>query len=237
MLRCSNVGALHTAAGRVTALRLISSSYAGYSRSRAIGLHSPNSNSAVAQRISGRGNLGPSPFCARAVGRLRTYVTDVATDAVEDIPGEENGDFRITRTPIDEKIGKSCGTPRKRDSLLLELAKEGTSPKFREERKQEQRGWSNFSLEEIRRAEAAANKEVIWLTDRATLADRVEKVLQKRDALFAATLVRKAQRLGLGSTAAWNYLLEYCMKQNEPQAAWRFYNEVGWFGFQMVWLR
>lgn len=234
MLRCSNVGALQTAAGRGTALRLIQSSYAGYFRARVIGLQSPISSGAVAQRIPGRGNLGPSPFCVRAVGGSRTYATDA--DAAENIPGEENDDAPVTRTPTDEKTEKSRGAPRKRDSLLLELAKEGTSPKAREERKQEQRGWSNFSLEEIRRAEAAANREVIWLTDRATLAERVEKVLQKRDALFAATLVRKAQRLGLGSTAAWNYLMEYCMKQNEPQAAWRFYNEVGCFPFGRVWL-
>lgn len=236
MLRCSNVGALQTAAGRGTALRLIPSSYAVYSRTRAIGLQSPISSGAVAQRTPGRGNLGPSPFCARAVGGLKTYATDATIDAAEDITGKEHEDAPPTRTPTDEKTEKSRGAPRKRESLLLELAKEGTSPKAQEERKQEQRGWSNFSLEEIRRAEAAANREVIWLTDRATLADRVEKVLHKRDALFAATLVRKAQRLGLGSTAAWNYLMEYCMKQNEPQAAWRFYNEVGCFPFGRVWL-
>lgn len=234
MLRCSNVGALQTAAGRSTALNLVPSRYAGYCRARAIGLQSPILSGAVAQRIPGRGNLGPSPFCARAVGGLRTYATDA--DTAENITGEENDDAPVTRTPTDEKPEKSRGAPRKRDPLLLELAKEGTSPKFREDRKQEQREWSNFSVEEIRRAEAAANREVIWLTDRATLADRVEKVLQKRDALFAATLVRKAQRLGLGSTAAWNYLMEYCMKQNEPQAAWRFYNEVGCFPFGRIWL-
>ncbi|ODM16526.1 hypothetical protein SI65_08033 [Aspergillus cristatus] len=187
---------------------------------------SPISSGAVARRIPRRGNLGPSLFCARAVGGLRTYAADATTDATEDIAGEENDEAQLTPPPTHEKPEKSRGAPRKRDSLLHELAKEGTSPKFREDRKQEQREWSNFSLNEIKRAETAANKEVIWLTDRATLAERVEKVLQKRDALFAATLVRKAQRLGLGSTAAWNYLMEYCMRENEPQAAWRFYNEM-----------
>lgn len=230
MLRCSNVGALQTAAGRVTALKLIPSRCVGYSGTRAIGLQSPISSSAIARRIPRRGNLGPSLFCARSVGGLRTY----ATDATEDIAGEENDEAQLTPLPTHEKPEKSRGAPRKRDSLLHELAKEGTSPKLREDRKQ--REWSNFSLNEIKRAETAANKEVIWLTDRATLAERVEKVLQKRDALFAATLVRKAQGLGLGSTAAWNYLMEYCIRENEPQAAWRFYNEVGCFSYSRVWL-
>lgn len=215
---------------------LIPSRCAGYSGARAIGLQFPVSSGAVARRIPRGSNLGPSPFCARAAGGLRTHAMDAMMDATEDIAREENDEAHLSPPPTHEKPEKSRGAPRKRESLLLELAKGGTSSKIREDRKQEQRGWSNFSLNEIKRAEAAANKEVIWLTDRATLAERVEKVLQKRDALFAATLVRKAQRLGLGSTAAWNYLMEYCMRENEPQAAWRFYNEVGYFSFSRIWL-
>lgn len=204
-------------------------------RTRTIRFQSPFSSATVLRRIPGRNSL-PSPFSARAVRGfgLRAY----AAEATEDIAGEDD-DVPITNTHTDEKPKRQ----RKRDSLLLEIAKEGTSPKLRQELQEQKTGESkekhHIDFDAIKKAEAAASKEVIWLTDRATLAERVDKVLQKRDPLFAATLVRKSQTLGLGSTAAWNHLMEYCMRENEPQAAWRFYNEVGcssFWGRGMVWI-
>ena len=140
---------------------------------------------------------------------------------------------------------------------LLDIAKEGTSPRLRalmeqqlrqqehkkgeghDEHEQDidagQKGSESKLAGDLEKAnvsvrlEAAVRKELTWLADPKELAQRVRRALQKKEVRFAATLVRQAHRKKMGSAAAWNHLIEYCFAQNEPAAAWRFYQEVGPF--------
>ena len=175
----------------------------------------------VPQQI-GRRTFGLSPL--RAAGGARSYATNAA---------ENDEDPTTLEEPAPQRpVGKG-----KQPLSLFEIAREGTLPKLREaERGQpkEQKGRERFNKKSLydvasglKKDVVAAEKELAWMQDPAELANRVEDLLRKRDVRFAATLVRTSQKQGyVNTTVAWNHLMSYCLRANEPQAAWKFYNEV-----------
>ena len=200
---------------------------------------------AVAGSVLGLGQgagTGQSGVSLRALGR--SYATaDAALGRDEDASYVGGGDGR-------EKPAR----PQRYKESLLDIAKEGTSPRQRAMieqrlRQQEREGEEGNEEQDVtadmgkndseRRAasqykkanvsmrlEAAVQKELAWLADPKALAQRVRRALSKHEARFAATLVRQAHRKKMGSAAAWNHLIEYCFQEDEPAAAWRFYQEV-----------
>ena len=175
----------------------------------------------VPQQI-GRRTFGLSPL--RAAGGARSY----ATDAAENDEGPSTFEDPASRRPMEK---------RKQPSSLFDIAREGTLPKLREVEKEqfkEQKGRDGSNKKNLydaasglRKDIVAAEKELAWMHDPAELANRVENLLRKRNVRFAATLVRTSQKQGyVNTTVAWNHLMGYCLKANEPQAAWKFYNEV-----------
>ena len=78
------------------------------------------------------------------------------------------------------------------------------------------------------------NEELKWLNDPRKMADRVARILHSGNPALAAALVRAGTKQGMRCDVAWNHLLQYCMDQNHPQAAFKFYNDVSavilWFG-------
>lgn len=70
------------------------------------------------------------------------------------------------------------------------------------------------------------NEELKWLNDPRKMADRVARILHSGNPALAAALVRAGTKQGLRCDVAWNHLLQYCMDQNHPQAAFKFYNDV-----------
>lgn len=109
------------------------------------------------------------------------------------------------------------GHDRNGDEREIDAGQEGSESKLAGELEK-----ANVSM----RLEAAVRKELTWLSDPKELAQRVRRALQKKEVRFAATLVRQAHRRKMGSAAAWNHLIEYCFEQDEPAAAWKFYQEV-----------
>lgn len=76
------------------------------------------------------------------------------------------------------------------------------------------------------------NEELKWLNDPRKMADRVARILHSGNPALAAALVRAGTKQGLRCDVAWNHLLQYCMDQNHPQAAFKFYNDVS---FVVLW--
>ena len=70
------------------------------------------------------------------------------------------------------------------------------------------------------------NEELKWLNDPRKMADRVARILHSGNPALAAALVRAGTKQGLRCDVAWNHLLQYCMDQKHPQAAFKFYNDV-----------
>ncbi|KAK4867728.1 hypothetical protein LT330_001238 [Penicillium expansum] len=70
------------------------------------------------------------------------------------------------------------------------------------------------------------NEELKWLNDPRKMADRVARILHSGNPALAAALVRAGTKQGLRCDVAWNHLLQYCMDQNHPQAAFKFYNDM-----------
>ncbi|PYI22051.1 hypothetical protein BO99DRAFT_420372 [Aspergillus violaceofuscus CBS 115571] len=68
--------------------------------------------------------------------------------------------------------------------------------------------------------------ELKWLPDPKRLAERVGRLLQAREIIMAAALVRAAQKEGRECMVAWNYIFEYCMKQGATMAAYKFYTDM-----------
>lgn len=99
----------------------------------------------------------------------------------------------------------------------LDIAKAGTSSKENKVEYGTTRGLlTNDQL----------HRELRWLADPRALADRVARLLAEKDLASAAAMTRMAQARGVPCTVAWNHLMDYCMKQGEPLAAFRFYNDV-----------
>ena len=185
----------------------------------------PRVGGLIVQRVPqqiGRRTLGLSPL--RAAGGARSHATDAA----------ENDEDPST---FEEPAPRQPTEKRKQPLSLFEVAREGTSPKLREvgkEQFKEQKGRDRSNKKSLydvasglKKDIVAAEKELAWMQDPAELANRVENLLRKRNVRFAATLVRTSQKQGyVNTTVAWNHLMGYCLKANEPQAAWKFYNEV-----------
>ncbi|KXG54141.1 uncharacterized protein PGRI_072850 [Penicillium griseofulvum] len=70
------------------------------------------------------------------------------------------------------------------------------------------------------------NEELKWLNDPRRMADRVARILHSGNPALAAALVRAGTKQGMRCDVAWNHLLQYCMDQNHPQAAFKFYNDM-----------
>lgn len=241
--------------GDLAIRRMISASAAGRGQALR-GLSSVVTNNGVGGRgrISPGSNitrsLGPGGQDLRhaSLFGLRTYSSTISTTADTNVDVGED----TTTTTTDN----SQNTKLEYQETLLDIAKEGTSPQLRALREQQlrqqereedegydehanerdidagQKGSERKLTEELEKAnvsmrlEAAVRKELTWLADPKELAQRVRRALQKKEVRFAATLVRQAHRKKMGSAAAWNHLIEYCFEQDEPAAAWKFYQEV-----------
>ncbi|KAL2872377.1 uncharacterized protein BJX67DRAFT_376199 [Aspergillus lucknowensis] len=105
-----------------------------------------------------------------------------------------------------EQFRPPRGQRRRRDDddLLLRVAKDRAAPVNR----------------------SALAMELRWLQNRTHLAARVERLLNQNDIEFAAALVRRAQTEGLETHVGWNHILAYCLRKGNPEAAWRFWNDM-----------
>ena len=73
--------------------------------------------------------------------------------------------------------------------------------------------------------------ELKWLNDSRKMGDRVARILHSGDPALAAAIVRAGTKQGMRCDVAWNHILQYCMDQKNPQAAFKFYNDVSPFQF------
>ncbi|OGE53649.1 hypothetical protein PENARI_c007G09540 [Penicillium arizonense] len=69
-------------------------------------------------------------------------------------------------------------------------------------------------------------EELKWLSDPRDFAERVSRILHAGDPALAAALIRTGTKQGMRCDVAWNTLFQYCMDQNHPQAAFKFYNDM-----------
>ena len=114
--------------------------------------------------------------------------------------------------------------PKVHSNPLLLIAKAGSSKKVREEVP----GVIRASL-----SDKMIVKELEWLQDPKDLANRVARLLKgdMADVASAAELVRRAQKDGIYCIVAWNHILQYMMEKQQPLAAWRMFNDVGFSPF------
>lgn len=68
--------------------------------------------------------------------------------------------------------------------------------------------------------------ELKWIVDPRDLSDRVARLLQADKLAQAAALTREAQRRQMRCDGAWNNLMRYAMDKHQPDAAFKFYNDV-----------
>lgn len=73
---------------------------------------------------------------------------------------------------------------------------------------------------------AVVAKEIQWLKDPKELSLRVARLLDTGKAPLAVAIVRRTESMKMESSAAWNRLLDYCLKKGAPLAAFSFYNDV-----------
>lgn len=250
MLRCSNVGTLQTGVaarqGNLAMRRMVSTSAAtgrGYALRGLSSVVTNGGASRSAQKTPGSAPVAGLGSGSRDLrGGASLFAFRVRTYSTADITSADTG---ATAGDNDQNM-----RPQYKESLL-DIAREGTSPRQRalieqqlrrQEREDEglderdidagQKGSESKLAGELEKAnvsvrlEAAVRKELTWLADPKELAQRVRRALHKKEVRFAATLVRQAHRKNMGSAAAWNHLIEYCFAQDEPAAAWRFYQEV-----------
>lgn len=113
-----------------------------------------------------------------------------------------------------EPPGESSPEENPAQPTALDIAKAGTSSKEQKPEYGTTRGL--LTTNQLRR-------ELRWLADPRALADRVARLLAEKDLASAAAMTRMAR---IPSVVAWNHLMEYCMKEGEALAAFRFYNDV-----------
>ncbi|KAJ5787528.1 Pentatricopeptide repeat protein [Penicillium paradoxum] len=70
------------------------------------------------------------------------------------------------------------------------------------------------------------DEELKWLTDPKNMANRIGRILHSGDPALAAAVVRAGTKKGMRCDVAWNLLLQYCYDQNNPQAAFKFWNDM-----------
>lgn len=90
----------------------------------------------------------------------------------------------------------------------------------------ETKSYHGLSLGESRITPKIVNMELRWLNDPHKMADRIDRILQNGEPALAAAIVRAGTKKGMRCDVAWNHLLQYCMDQKSPQAAFKFYNDV-----------
>lgn len=73
---------------------------------------------------------------------------------------------------------------------------------------------------------SVVNAELKWLRDPLALAERVRRCLADGHLALGVSLVYKAQSKGFRCTAAFNRLLEYLLREKEPELAFRAWNDV-----------
>ncbi|KAE8372718.1 hypothetical protein BDV26DRAFT_87936 [Aspergillus bertholletiae] len=233
MLRCTNASALRTGVKSCPLTR----SYLGSKWSRGVsGGARGITRSCPAPKLIAPGQInawklpvGTKPYSTNTEA---THSGDLESHSVsEDIEGQEsiaeNGEFEDAKPvgrseePEDALLESNRWRKSKqgttRDDLLLTIAKAGTSPKTREELG----GSMSVTV-----SGKVVEMELKWLKDPRALSDRVARLLNANDILLAVALVRTAQKEHMECTVAWNHLMEYCLKKNNPQAALKFYNEM-----------
>ncbi|KAJ5334118.1 uncharacterized protein N7506_007901 [Penicillium brevicompactum] len=90
----------------------------------------------------------------------------------------------------------------------------------------ETKSYHGLSLGESRITPKIVNMELRWLNDPHKMADRIDRILQNGEPALAAAIVRAGTKKGMRCDVAWNHLLQYCMDQKSPQAAFKFYNDM-----------
>ncbi|EAW13947.1 pentatricopeptide repeat-containing protein [Aspergillus clavatus NRRL 1] len=207
MLRCSNAAALRTGVEYTMSLRRLTSSR--WTKS-APGMFYATPLARAAQR----GLVGRQLPSWRSIA-VKQYSTETS---VSD-PTAEVGVTTTETSPADVAEPQKEVRKKRRDDgggSLLDLAM-GTSSTAHGEDPEAMGATISRKVVEM---------ELKWLKDPKVLADRVARVLQAGDAPLAVALIRKAQMEKMECTVAWNHLFEYCLKQGEPKAAFKFWNEM-----------
>ncbi|RDH26692.1 pentatricopeptide repeat protein [Aspergillus welwitschiae] len=80
---------------------------------------------------------------------------------------------------------------------------------------------------------SVVNAELKWLRDPLALAERVRRCLADGHLALGVSLVYKAQSKGFRCTAAFNRLLEYLLREKEPELAFRAWNDMKKRGIEL----
>lgn len=80
----------------------------------------------------------------------------------------------------------------------------------------------------------ACREELRWIRDPHKLESRISLMLKHEEIHKAVVLVREAQRLGMKCVVSWNHVIHYCMERNQPEAAFKFYNDVSYFALWLL---
>lgn len=72
----------------------------------------------------------------------------------------------------------------------------------------------------------ALEEELRWLKDPFQMANRVKRMLQKREIDKALELVHRAHREGMECIVAWNLIIDHEMNWKRPDHAFKIYNDV-----------
>lgn len=169
------------------------------------GLARNYSTESAAVNVDSRDVTADSPSSEES-GGINTLLQEQAEE--DDVPEDT-----VTEPSFKETDGAS--KPQRKMSPISEVAKAGTSARSRD----------SDVLRTV--SKKAIEMELKWLKDPRALSDRVGKILAAGDIAMAAELVREAQKAGMECTAGWNHLMEYAFEKQEPQAAFKFYNDVG----------
>lgn len=137
------------------------------------------------------------------------HETEIAeSEALDTAAAEGDG-------PVEEQVDG--------EALESETAPENDSA---DDKTAEPKNFHGLSLGESRITPKIVNMELRWLNDPHKMADRIERILQSGEPALAAAIVRAGTKKGMRCDVAWNHLLQYCMDQQSPQAAFKFYNDV-----------
>ncbi|KAE8151291.1 hypothetical protein BDV25DRAFT_152887 [Aspergillus avenaceus] len=205
MLRYSNAAALPTGLKNSMAMRL--SSVPRWSR-------------AIQGGGNGIAHVSPKAFTPGQTGSWRAPAgtKDFSTDAdrFEAAPAVGKG-RRGANANTNSYLNKSKANKVMQRDPLLALAKSATSAGFRKEVEAARSSKVSTKVVEM---------ELVWLKDPRALGDRVSRMLITGQYELAVALIRAAQKERMDCGSAWNHLFAHCMKQNSPEAAFRFYNEM-----------
>jgi hypothetical protein len=111
------------------------------------------------------------------------------------------------RDNADENLGKGDHKPKSKEQTIMDIASATITT------------GSNFTNKSIA-------MELKWVADPRDLVDRVGRLLKADNLAQAAALTREAQRRKMKCDGAWNHLMRYAMEKHQPDAAFKFYNDV-----------